>query len=196
MSKPYVINVMAANRVGILAALTTALDELGADINDVRQTVMGRFLTIILEAEFPEHRESHVIVDHIRDVCRPFAIEVNLKDATLVQYQQALNETESMYLLTIRGEDRPGTLRRIAGLLAQLAIEIRELRASRQDAGCSFVTVMKLAVPSEVDVLTLQSDLKKLGSTDGLFGTLEWEEIGPTEFEFLGSRDPVTELPR
>ena len=75
LSKRYIISLMAANRVGILAALTTALAELGGDLQEVSQTVMQKFFTIILAAEFPDHRDPRVIVEHIRGVCSPYGVE-------------------------------------------------------------------------------------------------------------------------
>ena len=80
MTKRDIITLMAANRVGILAAVTTSLAELGGDIQEVSQTVMQRFFTIIMAAEFPENRDPTVIIEHIRGVCRPFGVEVSLKD--------------------------------------------------------------------------------------------------------------------
>ena len=80
MAKRYVIGLMAANRTGILAAVTTAMAELGGDIQEVSQTVMQKFFTIILAADFPDHRQAEVIVEHLRDACRQFGVEVILKD--------------------------------------------------------------------------------------------------------------------
>ena len=40
MSKRYVLCLTAANRTGILAAVTRALSELGGDIDEVSQAVM------------------------------------------------------------------------------------------------------------------------------------------------------------
>ncbi len=83
MAKRYLISLMAANRVGILAALANALTELGGDMQEVSQTVMQKFFTIILAADFPDHRDPQIIVEHIRGVCQPFGVEVSLKDPTL-----------------------------------------------------------------------------------------------------------------
>ena len=71
MAKQCIITLTAANRIGILAAVTNAMDELGGDLQEVSQTVVQKFFTLILAAEFPAHRELQVIVDHIRDVGRP-----------------------------------------------------------------------------------------------------------------------------
>ena len=58
MPKEYIITMTAANRVGILAAVTNAMAELDADLKEARQTVVRRFFTMIFSAEFPKSRAS------------------------------------------------------------------------------------------------------------------------------------------
>jgi glycine cleavage system transcriptional repressor len=183
MPKRYIITLMAANRVGILAALTNALAELGGDIIEVSQTVMQKFFTIILAAEFPPHRESRVIVEHIRDVCRPFGVEVNLKDPEQETLQPDREPGGDKFFLTITGEDRPGIVRQITARLAQEGIDITDLYARRHDDR-SFVMVMELAVPGGVDPLGLQSELEAIGSAVGLSAALQHENI------FAATNDP------
>lgn len=184
MAKRYIITLMAANRVGILAAVTTSLAELSGDIQEVSQTVMQRFFTIIMSAEFPEHRDPAVIVDHIRGVCRPFGVEVNLKDPTLETLQDPPAEGVEKYYLTAEGEDKPGMIRQISARLAQEGIDITDVFARRADNGRTFVMVMELAVPVGLNALTLQRELEELGSAVGLSAALQHEDI------FAATNDP------
>src|SRR5579863_5909896 len=150
MSKRYIITLMATNRVGILAAVTTSLAELGGDIQEVSQTVMQRFFTIIMSAEFPDTRDRSVIVDHIRGLCRPFGVEVNLKDPEEETLQDVQSEGIEKYYLTAEGKDKPGMIRQISARLAQEGIDITDVYARRADQGQTFVMVMELAVPRGV----------------------------------------------
>jgi glycine cleavage system transcriptional repressor len=184
MAKRYIITLMAANRVGILAAVTTSLAELGGDIQEVSQTVMQRFFTIIMSAEFPENRDPSVIVDHIRGVCRPFGVEVNLKDPAEVPLQELPADGCEKYYLTAEGQDKPGMVRQISARLAQEGIDITDVFARRADEGQTFVMVMELAVPRGVDALALQRELMQLGSAVGLSAALQHEDI------FTATNDP------
>jgi glycine cleavage system transcriptional repressor len=184
MSKRYIITLMAANRVGILAAVTTSLAELGGDIQEVSQTVMQRFFTIIMSAEFPEHRDPSVIIDHIRGVCRPFGVEVSLKDPTVETLQEIPADGTDRYFLTAEGEDKPGMIRQISARLAQEEIDITDVFARRAENGQTFVMVMELAVPGGVDALALQRELEQLGSAVGLSAALQHEDI------FTATNDP------
>jgi glycine cleavage system transcriptional repressor len=184
MARKYIITLMAANRVGILAAVTTSLTELGGDLQEVSQTVMQNFFTIIMAAEFPDHRDPDVILEHIRGVCRPFGIEVSLKDPSRETLQEAPTGGFERYFLTAEGEDRPGMIRQISARLAQDGIDITDLYARRGEHDRLFVMVMELAVPLGVNALVLQKELEELGSAVGLSAALQHEDI------FAATNDP------
>lgn len=183
MGKRYVISLMAANRVGIMASVTTALDELGGDLEEVSQTVMQKFFTIILSARFPEHRDQEVIVDHIRAVCRPFGVEVSLKDPDAEVLQEAAEGETEKYFLVATGEDRPGAIRKIAHRLAQDSIDIVDFYGLAREEH-EFIAIMELAVPIGLDALALQRELEELGHAIGLSATLQHENI------FIATSDP------
>ncbi|NOX56790.1 MAG: ACT domain-containing protein [Planctomycetes bacterium] len=168
MPKRYIITLTAANRVGVLAAVGTALDELGANIHELSQTVMQKFFSIILAADFPENREPQVILDHLRDACRPFGGEVCLKDPDAEELREDREGDYRTYYLTVEGKDRPGVMRRISSRLAERQIDIVDLYGLRDDDSQTFHAAMGLAVPAAVEIAPLQKDLKQLGDSLGL----------------------------
>ena len=184
MTKRYIVTLMAANRVGIIAAVTKALSELKGDLQEVSQTVMQGFFTIILAAEFPADREPQLIKDHLRDVCKPFGVEVCLKDPELEAPRDQPPEGLEKYFLTVTGSDKPGIIREISARLAREGIDITDLYAVRNESDRSFVMVMELAVPQGVDALELQTDLEHIGTTVGLSAALQHENI------FAATNDP------
>jgi glycine cleavage system transcriptional repressor len=180
MAKQYVMTVMAANRVGILAALSNALDELRGSFVDVSQAVMRRHFTIIMAAEFPDDRDPQVIVDHIRAVCRPFGVEVMLQDPSSETFVQPLDEerpASEQYLLRMSGQDRPGVLRRVSHRLAQEGIDVVDLYGERQDESGTFVSCLQLDIPQGVDVATLQRDLDQTLRPEGISITLFHDRV-------------------
>jgi predicted amino acid-binding ACT domain protein len=173
------MSVLASNRVGILAALTNALDELGGNMLDVSQAVIQDFFTMILAAEFPEERDPEVIVDHIRAVCRPFSAEVVLKNPENESTYEIDDEPVSRqrYVLTAAGRDRPGVLRYIAHRLAQDDIILMDLQGMRREADRSFLTSMELAVPPGVDALKLRNDLEAEFRPDQITVSLQHRRV-------------------
>jgi glycine cleavage system transcriptional repressor len=174
MAKQNVMSVMAVNRVWILAALATALDELRGSFVDVSQAIMRQYFSMIIAAEFPDDRDPAVIVEHIQAVCRPFGGVVTLKDPEedtamgLTPPVPGTGEEETPYLLRITGSDRPGVLRRVAHRLAQDGIDVVDLYGIRHDEDQTFVTCLQLAVPVGVNVVFLQKDLDQMLGGEGL----------------------------
>lgn len=179
MAKRYIMTVLAANRVGILAALANALDELGGNMLDVSQAVIQDFFTMILAAEFPDERDPDVIVDHIRAVCRPYGAEVALKDPSNEFESELLEDpvARERYVLTVAGQDRPGVMRFIAHRLTQDDIVLMDLQGMRRESDRSFLTSMELAVPPGVDALKLRNDLDNEFRRDGITIALQHRRV-------------------
>lgn len=162
MSKRFVITLTAANRVGILAAVSNALAELGGDLWHISQTVVEKFFTMIIAADFPEDRTAEVVLDHIRDVCAPYSVEVSLKEPARESLPDDPDDGLERAFLTISGENQPGIIRLVSRRLAQDQIDIINLEAVRLDQGSRFLFNMEIALPPETNREQLQTDLASL----------------------------------
>lgn len=177
MAKRYFINLISANRVGIVAAMSAALAELGADLQEVSQTVMREFFTIIVAADFPDDRKGEEILETIRKACAKFDAEVSIKDPEVDQPQPPPPEGIERYFLTITGNDTPGIIRRISARLASLGIDISDLHAIRDEREGGFIAIFELSIPVGVDAVSLQEELKELGTSERLSVALQHENI-------------------
>jgi len=187
MGKEYVLTITAANRIGILAAVSNAVAELGGDMRELSVTVMSRFFTIILAAEFPEHRDANVIVDHLRDMGRPYGLEIVVKDPEQEELQQEPRAGAATYYLTLSGQNEPGLMRRIASRLAQEEIDISDLYAVRESEDGRFRMVLELIVPPEADLLTMLAAMEDLNAPAKISANLRTAE----EFQVEGSARPL-----
>lgn len=183
MAKQYVMTLTAANRVGILAAVSNAIAELGGDVQEVSVTVMQRYFTIILAADFPDHRESQVIVDHIRDIGRPYSMEVCLKDPDAELLQNGSDDATEAYYLRINGRNQPGTMRLVAARLAQDGVDIADLYAVR-NGGEEFEMVLEITVPTGFATNGLLDAINDIGERGDVNAVLESRD------DFLNSRTP------
>ena len=168
MAKRYIITLMAANRVGVLAAVGTALEELSANLHESSQTVMQGFCTIILVADFPDDRSPEVILDHLRDVSRPFSGEVCVRSPEAMPCRGHADEPTRQLSLIVSGRDKPGVLRTISGRLAERRVDINDLYGQRSDAGESFQLFLGLTVPADLDTSELRDEFHSLADTLGL----------------------------
>lgn len=162
MARRYVLSMMAANRVGILAAVTNAMAELGGNLVEASQTVIQGFFTLIFVAEFPDDRDPQVIQDHVRDVCRPFDMVVMLKDPQQESFPINSEDSTDEWTLTVSGPDQPGILRDITSRLARQGIDIAGVHAYAMDDN-SYLIQLRLKVPSGTDQARLHAELQSLG---------------------------------
>lgn len=157
MSREYIITMTAENRVGILAAVTNAMGELGAELLEGSQTVVSGYFTMIFAAEFPDNRESQVVLDHLHDVCRPFGIHVTLTEKS--ETAQSPDDSSSLVRrLSLSGRNVRGILRHIAVKMSLNQIDVLGLHAWRE-ADDRFEMVMKILVPESFDEATLPAEL-------------------------------------
>ncbi len=182
MSKHYVLGLMAANRTGILAAVSTALAELSGNIRDIRLTVVENYFTIILSADFPDHRDPDVIVGHLEGVGRTFGLSVMLRDPAAEPAFPVTPQDCQIYHLTLSGKDSPGVLARFSARLAREQIDISDMYGWRGEEELP-VILLELAIPPHVHIPTLRTELIEIGKGFGLTTTLGFVGTG-------ASRDP------
>jgi glycine cleavage system transcriptional repressor len=164
MSKRFVITLTAANRVGILAAVSNALAELGGDLWHISQTVVEKFFTMIIAADFPEARTADVVLDHIRAVCGPYNMEVTLKEPGQERLPDDPEAGVQQFVMTIQGENQPGIIRLVSGRLAQDQIDIVNLEAIRLNGGSQFLFSLEISTPPRANIEQLKTELAALGN--------------------------------
>jgi len=170
MAREFILTMTAANRVGILSAVTRAMAELGGDLRELSQTVVRGYFTMIFSAEFPDTLTGAVIRDHIQDTCRPFGIDVGVKDPAQEIQADVSGEVRAVHTLRIGGENRPGVLRSLSTAISVQRIDIVGMRAVRVGEH-NFEMVIRIAVPTEFDLPGLQRELES--SSEGMSLTVD-----------------------
>ncbi len=171
MARRYIISLTGANRVGVLAAVTTALDELRGNLWEASISVMQPFCSILLAADFPDDRSEDIISAHIRDLCRPYAVEVRVSEPAAES--GILTPPSAKYVLTVRGTDQPGVLRMLSTKLAELRVDIRNLYAERCEDDKTFSLEFEVAIPFSLDLTRVREQITVRCNELGLTLTLE-----------------------
>ncbi|MDG1894920.1 MAG: ACT domain-containing protein [Fuerstiella sp.] len=165
MANEYIITMTAANRVGILSAVTKAMEELGGDLRQASQTVVRGFFTMIFSAEFPDEIAPTVITDHLQDTCRPFGIDVNLRVPSAARSESPELSSAKLHSLRVGGDNQPGVLRELSSAISICGIDIAGMHAIRTRNGKGFEMVMKIVVPDGFGLQSLLDDLNRLGKS-------------------------------
>lgn len=168
----YVISVLVADRVGVLSAITTAITDMGANIEGISQTVVQGYFTVISIAAFKTRVTEETVHDSILSHFRKDEASVIVKpfDPT------ARNVTEGeRYILTMSGKDRPGILKKLTGYLAEKKINVEDLFFHID--GKHVTHIGEVTVPRHLDVKQVQDELRELMMSIGLVVSLQHENL-------------------
>jgi glycine cleavage system transcriptional repressor len=169
----YVLNVVAADHPGIVAAVTRAVSRRGGNIDACSQTVVGGYFTLIMVVSFAEAIAPATLAETVRGdpqsgfqvVARPFAPPVAKPARGAVE----------RFVLTAFGKDKPGIVLRFTQFLAGKNINILDLYAERQ--GDDFIQIGQLEIPVALDLATLQTELEQIAQQENFTAKLQHENI-------------------
>jgi len=190
-SNRYVISVLVADRVGILKDITSAVTDMGANIDGISQTVVSGYFTVILTATF---RKS-ISLDKIHgQIMHNFSRD----EAEIVvrSYEEdavkRIPIQGNRYAVTVAGKDRAGILRTVTIFLAGKGINIEDWYVEFE--GQNVIHVGVISVPKILDIKQTQEELRHLLTPLGLTSYIQHEnifratnEIGPIE-SLLGEK--------
>jgi glycine cleavage system transcriptional repressor len=177
----YIVTVTAADRVGIVFSVAGAIRDQDGNILELSQTVMRGYFTIILSVEFAEPRDPRQLADTITERGKRFDLTVVVIEAVNGAVESLVPNGER-FLLTVLGDDHPGTIHGIAGCLAAHGVNIVDLHA-RVD-GTRFSLVMEAFLPPDLSPGTVRAELERFGRDHGVEAFVQHENI------FLATSEP------
>jgi len=171
----WIVTVMSADRVGIVAAVSGALLRLGGNITRLSQTVMRGYFTIIMSVSLPEDVSADAVQAAVQASGAPGEFVVGVKRYEPVPPVPNQDSAER-FILTAQGQDRPGVIHRISSYLASKGINIEDFYAYSTDSD-QFVMILQVAIPREWDLRQIQLDIEEHGREVGFVAHLQHENI-------------------
>ena len=168
----YVLNVMADDHPGIVAAVSNAIDRLGGNIDECSQTVLHGYFTLIMIVSMPERLDPEKLAQQVRSsggdgyqvMCRPF-----------VQLPENPGGPVEKFVVTAFGKDQPGLVLKFSQYLSGKDINIVDLYGQR--TADEFVLISQVEVPTRWDINLLQTDLEEMGKEFGFTVRLQHENV-------------------
>lgn len=160
MSIPFMISVMAQDRVGIIADVTGAVKHLGGNLEDISQTVLRGYFTMLLLARFP----SEMTAERVRNA---FSENLGTKDLQIgvVPFtgdcsvpKIELEDVQDAYVVTASGPDKVGLVAALSEYLRLKDVNILDL-ATRSENG-TYTMILLVRLPSGTDVAKLKRSLQ------------------------------------
>jgi glycine cleavage system transcriptional repressor len=158
MSKTFVISVMAEDRVGIVADVTTAIRNLGGNLADMSQTVLRGYFTMIFIGSFPEKATVEEVRAAVKGVEGSTSFEVGVHEAPTELPAEPAVIAENQYVLTAVGPDRTGLVSAVTEYLRHKEINIRDLSTCVEEG--IYTMILLLDLPSGTNVARLKHSLQ------------------------------------
>ena len=176
MAIPYMISVMSHDRVGIIADVTGAIKSLHGNLEDLSQTVMKGYFTMLLLATFPDGTEEEALRKALHAVKGLSSFEIGV-----LPYENTDNapddheDTSNLYILTATGPDDVGLVAALSSYLKLKQINIIDL-ASKNDQG-NYIMMFLVKLPDGTNVGKLKRGLQIAMEKYGLTVELRHQAI-------------------
>ncbi len=185
-SQAYVLNVVAKDRPGIVAAISKAVVDFAGSIDTCSQTVLGEYFTLIMVVSFPKLLPEEQFVRAISDAADRTAPSRKASHTTqagvhihLRPYEPGEMVPESepgdTFVITAFGPDQAGVVFRFSHYLAGKGINISDLYGTVADG--QFLLLGQVRIPHKWDIRMLQADLENLAAEIGHTVRLHHENV-------------------
>lgn len=174
MKNKFAVSIMVADRAGIMRDVTSAITDMGANIDDISQTVVEGYFSVILTATFSETQTVEAIRSAIESNFIPNEPSIMVRACDDMP-EPARVKDGRRYVMVVTGKDRPGILKKTTGFLADRSINIDDWTCQVESGDVSYIG--QVTVPAGIDVKQLQVDLKRELIDMGMSASLRHENI-------------------
>ncbi|MDR3181604.1 MAG: hypothetical protein LBT89_01570 [Planctomycetaceae bacterium] len=161
---------MSGDHPGIVAGVSTAVDELGGNIVSCSQTVLDGYFTFITVIDLPKSYEPLQLAEAVRHSGGCKTLLGGSGFQVIADYYEAkpaakAASNEDVFVITAFGKDRPGIVKEFSRYLAGHGINITDLYGGRNDD--DFVLIGQLVIPDNINIRSIQNDLEAAGREYG-----------------------------
>ncbi len=175
MSCGYVINVTAVDRPGIVAGVSSAIKNLGGNIESCSQTVLDGYFTLIMTFSLQEKADEETLKTKILQ-------EKGLEGCQAILFattddKKTTEAPESnIFVITAFGKDSEGIVSQFTRYLGDKEINIVDLYGDITPEG-DFVLIGQVEVDPKLDIQNIKYDLEALGEQVGFTVRIQHNNI-------------------
>jgi len=175
MSKQFVISVMSKDRPGIIAEVTTVIYNLGGDLADLNQSVLGGYFTMILIAEFDEQVTADALFAGFSGINSDTGIEANIKEIKVEFELEKERLPLKTFVVTAQGENRRGLVKTLGDFFFKRKINVIDLVTARDNK--LYTMIFQVDLTPVESMKKLRTELNLLGDTENLELVLQHNDI-------------------
>ena len=175
----FAIFVLGTDTTGIVADISKALFELGANINDSSHTIIGNQFAMLLLISAEPTYNTEKIQSAFQEVTQTRGLTVYTHELRREDIYRKSSEPGQLCVIHLYGADKPGIVYQVTSLLANNNVNITDLSTRRfgSESKPIYIMYLEAEVPNNIDTRKLGSDLNKLASNLNVEIKYELEEV-------------------
>ena len=158
-----ILTVAGADRPGLVAAVADVVDAHGGNWENSSLAELAGTFAGVIEVSVADDR-----TDELQTALRGLQGQGLLTLAVLTGTPDAATADDRLLEIQVLGNDRPGIVREVSGVLSAHALSIEELATETRDAamagGRLFEASVTAKVPTTVDLDALRADLERIAA--------------------------------
>lgn len=142
------VSISCVDKVGLVAAISGFLFDVGGNLGDLSFSVLGAAADFTAVVEFPDATDLAAVEQGLKDLSELEAASVAVSPFNMTTIHGA--DARATHRLTVSGGDRPGLVARLSEVFVQFDTNIVRLVAEQIGgaAGIQYVVVMDLHIPA------------------------------------------------
>ncbi|OGI08978.1 MAG: hypothetical protein A3I68_03840 [Candidatus Melainabacteria bacterium RIFCSPLOWO2_02_FULL_35_15] len=175
----FAVFVLGTDSPGIVADISKALFELGANINDSSHTIIGNQFAMLLLISTEPVYNTETIQNAFQIVTQKRGLTVYTHQLRHEDVYRKSSEPGQLCVIHLYGADKPGIVYQVTSLLAKNSVNITDLSTRRfgSESKPIYIMYLEAEVPNNIDTRKLGSDLNKLALSLNVEIKYELEEV-------------------
>jgi glycine cleavage system transcriptional repressor len=151
--KWYMLTLVGKDRPGIVAHVTAALYEGGANLGETSMMRLGGNFTIMMMVQFSG--TTHALQDLVGGVAESLGLQLHIDHIEARLHDHRIPDVR----ITVYGADRAGIVAKVTGVLAEAGLDILELDSDVAGTDAEPIYIMNIEGHAAEGVLALESAL-------------------------------------
>lgn len=164
--KWYMLTLVGKDRPGIVAHVTAALYEGGANLGETSMMRLGSNFTIMMMVQF--NGNAHVLRELVGGVAQSLGLQLHIDHIEANLHDHRIPDVR----ITVYGADRAGIVAKVTGVLAEAGLDILELESDVGGTEAEPIYVMSIEGHAAEGVPALESALE-IVRADGIDANLQ-----------------------
>ena len=171
--------VIGRDRPGIVANVSRVLYGNRFNIEELSQTTIRGQFAMILIASTGRDGEVPLLKSSMQELAQDLGLDIHLKEIREEDLSPFQAGEAEPFILTVRGEDRPGLAYGITEILAEREINISNLaaRVALVSQKSEYLQVFEVDIPKKLDCALIQEKLRQRGREMGVSVDLQHRDI-------------------